>query len=154
MNQKRRKFEVWSAISIALLLAFLLFFVYPICTLLKQAFTTSESAFTFDNFIKFFSKPYYYNTIFNSFKVSIAVMLVSLAIGIAFSYFYSFYRLKGAKFLLVSSILCCMSAPFIGAYAWILLMGRSGDISITHMPATANSTASTRAVLRMAMPPH
>lgn len=53
MNQKRRKFEVWSAISIALLLAFLLFFVYPICTLLKQAFTTSESAFTFDNFIKF-----------------------------------------------------------------------------------------------------
>lgn len=73
MNQKRRKFEVWSAISIALLLAFLLFFVYPICTLLKQAFTTSESAFTFDNFIKFFSKPYYYNTIFNSFKVSIAV---------------------------------------------------------------------------------
>lgn len=76
MNQTRRKFEVWSAISIALLLAFLLFFVYPICTLLKQAFTTSESAFTFDNFIKFFSKPYYYNTIFNSFKVSIAVMLV------------------------------------------------------------------------------
>lgn len=130
MNQKRRKFEVWSAISIALLLAFLLFFVYPICTLLKQAFTTSESAFTFDNFIKFFSKPYYYNTIFNSFKVSIAVMLVSLAIGIAFSYFYSFYRLKGAKFLLVSSILCCMSAPFIGAYAWILLMGRSGDITL------------------------
>ena len=130
MNQTRRKFEVWSAISIALLLAFLLFFVYPICTLLKQAFTTSESAFTFDNFIKFFSKPYYYNTIFNSFKVSIAVMLVSLAIGIAFSYFYSFYRLKGAKFLLVSSILCCMSAPFIGAYAWILLMGRSGDITL------------------------
>ena len=130
MNQKRRKFEVWSAISIALLLAFLLFFVYPICTLLKQAFTTSESAFTFDNFIKFFSKPYYYNTILNSFKVSIAVMLVSLAIGIAFSYFYSFYRLKGAKFLLVSSILCFMSAPFIGAYAWILLMGRSGDITL------------------------
>lgn len=83
MNQKRRKFEVWSAISIALLLAFLLFFVYPICTLLKQAFTTSESAFTFDNFIKFFSKPYYYNTIFNSFKVSIAVMLVSLAMGLS-----------------------------------------------------------------------
>lgn len=130
MNQKRRKFEVWSAISVALLLAFLLFFVYPICTLLKQAFTTSDSAFTFDNFIKFFSKPYYYNTILNSFKVSIAVMLVSLAIGIVFSYFYSFYRLKGAKFLLVSSILCCMSAPFIGAYAWILLMGRSGDITL------------------------
>lgn len=129
MNPKRRKFEVWSAISIALLLAFLLFFVYPLCTLLKQAFTTKESGFTLDNFVKFFSKPYYYNTILNSFKVSVAVTLVSLFIGIVFSYFYSFYRLKGEKFLLIASILCCMSAPFIGAYSWILLMGRSGDLT-------------------------
>ncbi len=129
MNPKRRKFEVWSAISIALLLAFLLFFLYPLCTLLKQAFTTKESGFTLDNFVKFFSKPYYYNTILNSFKVSVAVTLVSLFIGIVFSYFYSFYRLKGEKFLLIASILCCMSAPFIGAYSWILLMGRSGDLT-------------------------
>lgn len=129
MNPKRRKFEVWSAISIALLLAFLLFFLYPLCTLLKQAFTTEESGFTLDNFVKFFSKPYYYNTILNSFKVSVAVTLVSLFIGIVFSYFYSFYRLKGEKFLLIASILCCMSAPFIGAYSWILLMGRSGDLT-------------------------
>ena len=129
MNPKRRKFEVWSAISIALLLAFLLFFLYPLCTLLKQAFTTEESGFTLSNFVKFFSKPYYYNTILNSFKVSVAVTLVSLFIGIVFSYFYSFYRLKGEKFLLIASILCCMSAPFIGAYSWILLMGRSGDLT-------------------------
>lgn len=129
MNPKRRKFEVWSAISIALLLAFLLFFLYPLCTLLKQAFTTEESGFTLDNFVKFFSKPYYYNTILNSFKVSVAVTLVSMFIGIVFSYFYSFYRLKGEKFLLIASILCCMSAPFIGAYSWILLMGRSGDLT-------------------------
>ena len=129
MNPKRRKFEVWSAISIALLLAFLLFFLYPLCTLLKQAFTTEESGFTLDNFVKFFSKPYYYNTILNSFKVSVAVTLVSLFIGIGFSYFYPFYRLKGEKFLLIASILCCMSAPFIGAYSWILLMGRSGDLT-------------------------
>ncbi len=129
MNPKRRKFEVWSAISIALLLAFLLFFLYPLCTLLKQAFTTKESGFTLDNFVKFFSKPYYYNTILNSFKVSVAVTLVSLFVGIVFSYFYSFYRLKGEKFLLIASILCCMSAPFIGAYSWILLMGRSGDLT-------------------------
>ncbi len=78
----------------------------------------------------FFSKPYYYNTIFNSFKVSLAVMAVSLAIGIVMSYFYSFYELKGSKFILISSILCSMSAPFIGAYAWILLLGRSGAMTL------------------------
>lgn len=130
MSARRRKFEVWTAISLVLFLMFALFFIYPICTLLRQAFTTKEAAFTLDNFIKFFSKPYYYNTIFNSFKVSLAVMVVSLAIGIVMSYFYSFYELKGSKFILISSILCCMSAPFIGAYAWILLLGRSGAMTL------------------------
>ena len=130
MSARRRKFEVWTAISLALFLMFAVFFIYPICTLLRQAFTTKEAAFTLDNFVKFFSKPYYYNTIFNSFKVSLAVMAVSLAIGIVMSYFYSFYALKGSKFILISSILCCMSAPFIGAYAWILLLGRSGAMTL------------------------
>ena len=130
MSAGRKKFEIWTAISLALFLMFAVFFIYPICTLLRQAFTTKEAAFTLDNFIKFFSKPYYYNTIFNSFKVSLAVMAVSLAIGIVMSYFYSFYELKGSKFILISSILCCMSAPFIGAYAWILLLGRSGAMTL------------------------
>lgn len=130
MSGGRRKFEVWTAISLALFLMFAVFFIYPICTLLRQAFSTKEAAFTLDNFIKFFSKPYYYNTIFNSFKVSLAVMAASLAVGIVMSYFYSFYELKGSKFILISSILCCMSAPFIGAYAWILLLGRSGAVTL------------------------
>ena len=56
-------------------------------------------------------------------------MLAALVIGIPISYFYSFYHLRGAKFLFVVSILCCMSAPFIGAYSWILLLGRSGVIT-------------------------
>lgn len=127
--RQRRKFEIWSVISILLLACFLLFFVYPICTLLRQAFVNEGGKFTMENFVKFFSKKYYYGTILNSFKVSICVTIVSLVIGIVFSYFYSFFRLKGAKFLLVASILCCMSAPFIGAYAWILLLGRSGVIT-------------------------
>lgn len=127
--RQRRKFEIWSVISILLLACFLLFFVYPICTLLRQAFVNEGGKFTMENFVKFFNKKYYYGTILNSFKVSICVTIVSLIIGIVFSYFYSFFRLKGAKFLLVASILCCMSAPFIGAYAWILLLGRSGVIT-------------------------
>lgn len=127
--RQRRNFEIWSVISILLLACFLLFFVYPICTLLRQAFVNEGGKFTMENFVKFFSKKYYYGTILNSFKVSICVTIVSLIIGIVFSYFYSFFRLKGAKFLLVASILCCMSAPFIGAYAWILLLGRSGVIT-------------------------
>ena len=68
MRTKRRKFEIWSVISLFLLAAFLLFFVYPICTLLRQAFVSEGGSFTLANFAKFFSKKYYYGTILNSFK--------------------------------------------------------------------------------------
>ncbi len=43
--RQRRKFEVWSVISILLLACFLLFFVYPICTLLRQAFVNEGGNF-------------------------------------------------------------------------------------------------------------
>ncbi|HPB42190.1 MAG TPA: iron ABC transporter permease, partial [Sphaerochaeta sp.] len=71
----------------------------------------------------------YSMTIWNSLKVTISITLVTLLIGIPFSYFYTFYHIKGSKVIFVVSILCAMSAPFIGAYAWILLLGRGGVIT-------------------------
>lgn len=126
---KHKKFEVWSGITVLLLLLFAVFLIYPMFGILKEAVVSGGHHFTLKEFSRFFAQPYYSKTIFNSFKVSIAITAVTLLIGVPFSYFYSFYRLRGAKFIFVVSILCCMSAPFIGAYAWILLLGRSGVIT-------------------------
>lgn len=126
---KTKKFEVWTLLTILILAAFALFLIYPMFGVLQQAVRDSSGNYSLAQFQKFFSKPYYLNTIINSFKVSLAVTFVTLLIGIPFSYFYSFYRLKGAKLLFVLAVLCCMSAPFIGAYSWILLLGRSGVVT-------------------------
>lgn len=129
MPHTRKKRDVWTWVSLTLLLVFLLFFVYPCIRLLWEAFYTEKTGFTLQAFIKFFSKSYYFNTIINSFKVSGSVMLLSLAVGIPFSYFFTYYSLKGRKLLFVLALLCTMSAPFIGAYSWIMLLGRSGVIT-------------------------
>jgi ABC-type sulfate transport system permease subunit len=105
-----------------LLLLFLVFFIYPCVRLMWEAFYTEKTGFTLGAFAKFFEKSYYWNTILNSFKVSGAVMLISLVLGVPFSYFFSFYRLKGRRVLFVLALLCTMSAPFIGAYSWIMLL--------------------------------
>ena len=126
---KAKKMEVWTVITFLFLGLFLLFLIYPMFGILRQAVLDVNGNFTLAQFAKFFSKQYYLNTILNSFKVSITVTLVTLLIGIPFSYFYSFYQLKGAKFLFVLAVLCCMSAPFIGAYAWIMLLGRNGVVT-------------------------
>lgn len=128
MKTKRRR-DIWTVLGLVLLLLFVVFFIYPCIRLLWEAFYTEKTGFTMKAFTKFFSKKYYYSTILNSFKVSAAVMLISLLLGIPFSYFFSFYKLKGRKVLFVLALLCTMSAPFIGAYSWIMLLGRSGVIT-------------------------
>ena len=128
MSVKKRRLDFWSAVSWVLLLIFLVFLVYPVGRLLIEAVYTGGQ-FSTDAFQKFFSKPNYYNTIFNSTKIAVCVMAASLLLGIPFAYFYSFYQLKGRKILFVLCLLCTMSAPFIGAYAWILLMGNSGILT-------------------------
>ncbi len=126
---KRRFFDFWNVSSIVILLLFLFFLVYPIAGLLREAVITADGEFSLDAFVRFFSKPYYYSTISNSFRIAISVMACCLVLGIPFAYFYSFYNLKGRRFLFVVCLLCTMSAPFIGAYAWILLMGNNGLIT-------------------------
>ena len=50
-------------------------------------------------------------------------------IGDALAYLYTMYEIRGRKTLQLLIILSSMSAPFIGAYAWILLLGRAGVIT-------------------------
>ena len=126
----KRKLEIWTFFTFALLALFLVFLIYPLFGILQQSVIDENGRFTLEQFHKFFTNPYYSSTILNSFSVTIAITLSTLVLGIPFAYFYSFYQLKGAKFLFVVSILCCMSAPFIGAYAWIMLLGRSGVITL------------------------
>lgn len=128
MDITKKRFDFWSIMSWVLLVIFLFFLVYPIGRLLIEA-VYSNGKISFEGFNKFFSKPNYYNTIFNSTKIALWVTVLSLLLGIPFSYFYTFYSLKGRKFLFIMCLLCTMSAPFIGAYAWILLLGNSGIIT-------------------------
>ena len=128
--KETKKFEVWTVVSWILMGTLLFFLVYPMFGVLKQAVFSSDGRLTLEQFEKFFSTPYYSSTIINSFTVTITVTLITLVLGIPFAYFYSFFEMKGAKFLFVISILCCMSAPFLGAYSWILLLGRNGLITV------------------------
>ncbi len=123
-----KKRDIWKLVSFAVIALYAIFLLYPLFTLLKQA-VYSDGHFTLDAFKKFFSKSYNVRTIFNSFKVTITTTVIALAIGIPLAYFYQMYEIKGKTVLQVLIILCSMSAPFIGAYSWIVLLGRSGIIT-------------------------
>ncbi|MBS7353619.1 MAG: iron ABC transporter permease, partial [Erysipelotrichaceae bacterium] len=129
MNKTANKyFDVWKLVSIFILCLYGLFLIYPLFKLLYNAFFAGGE-FTLEYFQSFFSQKYYVKSIFNSLKVSICATALSLAIGVPLAYFYQMYEIKGKTILQVLIILCSMSAPFIGAYSWIMLLGRSGVIT-------------------------
>ena len=125
-----RKYDVWSFVTLLLLGLYGLFLIYPLFNLFGQSIVDkSTGEFTLAYFYKFFSKPYYFNTLINSFKVTILVTILTVLLGTPLAYFFTRYKIRGKSFIRILIILSSMSAPFIGAYSWILLLGRSGVIT-------------------------
>ena len=136
---KGKKLNIWIASSFFIFLTYLIFLVYPIVIVLKQALI-HEGKFSLANFEDFFSQSYYTETLVNSFNVSITSTVTSLVLGTLLAYLFSIYDFKGKKVLQILIIIASMSAPFVGAYSWILLLGRNGVITkfltnALHLPA-------------------
>lgn len=127
-ESKTRKRDIWKLVSFGVIALYAVFLIYPLFILLKQAVIV-DGKFTLEAFKTFFSRSYYVDTIFNSIKVTVTTTIIALVIGIPLAYFYQMYEIKGKSVLQVLIILCSMSAPFIGAYSWIVLLGRNGIIS-------------------------
>lgn len=127
-NSKRFRLDVWGWTTIVILLLYALFLLYPLSLLLKMAFSDGAQ-FTLANFAKFFSRKYYSITLLNSFKVSVAATIASVVVGVVLGYFMSVFKIRGAKLLRMCIVMATMSAPFVGAYAWIMLLGRNGVIT-------------------------
>ena len=121
-NNHKFRLDIWGIITLLTLAMYLIFMVYPLGNLIKMAFY-DDNGLTLNNFIKFFSKSYYSITLSNSFKISLAATATSLLIGIPMAYFFALYRIRGKALLRILIIISSMSAPFVGAYAWILLLG-------------------------------
>lgn len=124
---KRFRPDFWFVTKITLLLALCVFIVYPFYTILtKSVFSTKVDGLTLYNFIRFFTKPYYYKTLLHSLVVCVATVLLTSAIGVPIAYLMTRYNIAGKRILHIFIIMSLMSPPFIGAYSWIILLGRNG----------------------------
>jgi iron(III) transport system permease protein len=130
MKDRRFKLDVWGYITIMALVLYGLFLIYPLLKILTQSIIDKETGkLTLNYFIKFFGKSYYSKTLINSFNVSIWATFTSLLLGTPLAYLFAVYKIRGKRFLNILIIIASMSAPFVSAYSWILLLGRNGLIT-------------------------
>ncbi|QDO91740.1 ABC transporter permease [Dolosigranulum pigrum] len=128
MQKTNKKWNIWTTSATIIFVLYLLFSVYPIINVTRQALYVDDKL-SLGNFVTFFSESYYANTLWNSFKVSLTATFFAVFLGTTLAYLFSMFKFKGKKILQILIIIASMSAPFIGAYSWILLLGRNGVIT-------------------------
>ena len=88
-NNNKFRLDIWGIITLAMIAVYALFLIYPMAHLIRQSVIDGKTGeYSIVNFAKFFSKSYYFDTLFNSFKVSIAATILSISIGTPLAYLF------------------------------------------------------------------
>ena len=128
--RRKIKLDFWFFVKAVVLVCLCLFIVYPFYTILtKSVFSSKVEGMTLYNFQRFFSKKFYYRTLIRSLVICSFTMFFSCIIGVFIAYVMTRYNVPGKMLLHVLIILSLMSPPFIGAYSWIVLLGRNGLVT-------------------------
>lgn len=110
-------------------------FIIPLAILISYSFFKNkgygrvEHTFTLENYIDFFTTPYYLQTFLGSFVMAVVVSLLAILI----SYPLAFYivRYKGFKANLVSSLIMVpmLASAVVTCFGWYIMLGQTGIIN-------------------------
>lgn len=125
-----KRFTGWSLLSFGILAVFLLFILYPLFLVLcKSVIDPHSGALTTDYLTKFFSRRFYWSTMVNSLQVTVCATVLAAALGLPMAYVMRNTKIKGGSWIDILIVISYLSPPFIGAYAWIQLLGRNGAVT-------------------------
>lgn len=130
MKRIKNFFNFWNVVRISAFVILGVILIYPFFNMLKESFISQETGgFTFANYFEFFKYAYYYKTLLNSLSVVLAATFFSTLIGLPMAYITTRFNIWGKSLINIMIILSLLSPPFIGAYSWIILLGRNGFLT-------------------------
>jgi iron(III) transport system permease protein len=126
----------WGPLLLGALVAVVavVFLIYPLANAMLLAFVKSGedpglANLTFANFARFFTAASYQRALWNSIYSGLAATLAATALALPMAYAVARVELPLRGLLSAMSVVPLISPPFIGAYAWIILLGKNGTIT-------------------------
>ena len=121
-------------LGVAVALVAIVFLLYPLANGMLLAFVRNGeepgwASLTLANFARFFSAASYQRALWNSLYSGLAATFLATAIALPMAYAVARVELPWRGLLSAMSVVPLISPPFIGAYAWIILLGRNGTIT-------------------------
>ncbi|MFM7606249.1 MAG: ABC transporter permease [Prosthecobacter sp.] len=107
------------------------FFVYPIWSVLREAFIApgKEGGFTFDYVAEVFINALYREGLLNSFQIAIWSTLLSLVIALPLAALHVRYAFVGRGLLNSMVLLPMVLPPFVGAIGVKAMLGQAGALN-------------------------
>ena len=130
MNRTGRLFSVWNAVFLLAVIVLVLLVVYPMYSIFQASLISADTGgFTWDNYLSVFTTRFYRRCLWNSIFLSGLATVFSVIIGVPFAFLTTRYRLPHASILKTLGTLPLILPTFIGAEAWLLLLGRNGILT-------------------------
>ena len=135
LTQQRRTID-WIPILVGVLTmaTTLVFLVYPLLRAIGGAFVPNGEPLaienlTFANFERFFISASYQRAFWHSLVVGIAATSLATLLALPLAYAVARVEIPFRRAIVALAVLPLISPPFIGAYSWIILLGRNGLIT-------------------------
>ncbi|ABG33477.1 iron ABC transporter permease [Roseobacter denitrificans] len=125
-----RRCDFWTVVTGVILAVLVVLLLLPIVRVLMLSFVDADTLeWTFGNYVEVFTRNYYLNGLKNTLFVGVLGTLGACLIGIPLAFFTARFHLRGRAWISTLAILVLVAPPFIGAYAWIMMLGANGFIT-------------------------
>ena len=117
----------WRAFLLALpaSLALLVFFIIPMVYILVKTIATNG----FQDFVDFFTDPFYLDILWTTIRVSLISTFVSLLLGYPTAYFMARTKSKLKKVMIIIILFPFLVSAVVRSYGWMVLLGTNGLIN-------------------------
>jgi len=129
---RHKDYTVYLVLGLGVLFV-VVFLAYPLLRTILIAFVPNGRELSFSNmslvnFEKFLTSNLYRRSLINSFYISFAVVGLTMLIGVPMGYLVARVEIPGKHVLLSLSVVPLIMPAFLGAFAWIILLGRNGAL--------------------------
>lgn len=127
---RRWRPDFWTGITFAIIVVLVVLLIIPILRVLMLSFVDAKTLeFTLGNYIEVFTRNYYLNGLKNTLFVGVLGTIGACLLGVPLAFFLSRFHIWGRTWISTLAILVLVAPPFIGAYAWIMMLGSNGFIT-------------------------
>lgn len=122
-----KRLDLWTGVTAVGYVLVALLLILPLFGIFKHSLFDPESGqLSLANYREVVVNPSYRAALGHSLVVSIGGTVGAVLLGLPLALLTTRFRIPGSGVLRTLAILSLLSPPFIGAYAWILLLGSNG----------------------------